>query len=131
MVYLLAISGYLGYQGYVQAVPPITSWRDAANPVRHGALLRGDLHQHLRHRRLRRRRRQLGMGMVWLAFLTIAVGVFTAFVVMGNPTRRMGHHLDAHTFPELMGKRFNSRFIHVMCASSSSSASPLRSTPWR
>ncbi|MDX9866630.1 MAG: sodium:solute symporter family protein, partial [Kiritimatiellia bacterium] len=27
-----------------------------------------------------------------------------------------GHHLDAHTFPELMGKRYGSRFIQVLCA---------------
>jgi SSS family solute:Na+ symporter len=25
----------------------------------------------------------------------------------------MGHHLDAHTFPELLGRRFNSKFIQV------------------
>ena len=25
----------------------------------------------------------------------------------------MGHHLDAHTFPELLGKRYSSRFIQV------------------
>jgi Na+/proline symporter len=44
------------------------------------------------------------------------VGIFIAFVFLGNPTRRMGHHLDAHTFPELMGKRYDSRFVQVLCA---------------
>lgn len=52
-----------------------------------------------------------GMGLLWLTFLNIFVGIFIAFVVFGRPTRRMGHHLDAHTFPELLGRRFNSRFI--------------------
>ena len=28
----------------------------------------------------------------------------------------MGHHLEAHTFPELMGKRYDSRLIQVLCA---------------
>ncbi|MEA1927678.1 MAG: sodium:solute symporter family protein, partial [Candidatus Auribacterota bacterium] len=32
-------------------------------------------------------------------------------VIFGDRTRRMGHQLDAHTFPELMGIRFRSRFI--------------------
>ncbi len=34
-----------------------------------------------------------------------------AFVAFGKRTRRMGHNLNAHTFPELLGKRFNSKFI--------------------
>ncbi len=55
----------------------------------------------------------LGNSMLWLVFLNIFVGVFIAFVVLGRPTRRMGHRLDAHTFPELLGKRFDSRFIQV------------------
>ncbi len=57
-----------------------------------------------------------GMGLLWLTFFNIFVGIFVAFVFLGGPTRRMGHHLDAHTFPELLGKRFNSRFLHVFSA---------------
>ncbi len=53
----------------------------------------------------------LGMGLLWLTFLNILVGVFIAFVVFGKRTRKMGHNLDAHTFPELLGARFKSRFI--------------------
>ncbi len=52
-----------------------------------------------------------GLGLLWLTFLNIFVGIFLAFVVFGGRTRRMGHHLEAHTFPELMGLRFRSRFI--------------------
>jgi SSS family solute:Na+ symporter len=51
---------------------------------------------------------QLGMGLMWLTFLTVAVGVLIAFVVYGKPTRRLGKRLNAFTFPDLLGKRFRS-----------------------
>lgn len=54
-----------------------------------------------------------GMGLLWLTFLNIFLGIFIAFVVFGKRTRQMGHQLQAHTFPELLGKRFNSRFIQA------------------
>ncbi|MBC7084885.1 MAG: sodium:solute symporter family protein [Methanomethylovorans sp.] len=52
-----------------------------------------------------------GMGILWLVFMNIFVGIFIAFVVFGSRTRRMGLNLKAVTFPELLGKRFQSRFI--------------------
>jgi len=52
-----------------------------------------------------------GMGLLWLTFLNIFLGIFIAFVVFGKRTRRIGHNLNAHTFPELLGRRFNSKFI--------------------
>ena len=55
----------------------------------------------------------LGMSLLWLAFLNIFVGIFLAFVVFGKRTRRMGVNLDAHTFPELLGRRFGSRGIQI------------------
>jgi solute:Na+ symporter, SSS family len=54
-----------------------------------------------------------GMGLLWLTFLNIFVGILIAFVFLGSRTRAMGHTLDAHTFPELLGKRFQSRFLQV------------------
>ncbi len=54
-----------------------------------------------------------GMSLLWLTFANIFVGIFIAFVFLGGRTRRMGHHLDAHTFPELLGRRYGSRFIQV------------------
>ncbi|MBN1345033.1 MAG: sodium:solute symporter family protein [Phycisphaerae bacterium] len=54
-----------------------------------------------------------GMSLLWLTFLNIFVGIFIAFVFLGGPTRRMGHRLDAHTFPELIGRRYQSKFIQV------------------
>lgn len=53
----------------------------------------------------------MGLGLLWLTSLNILVGVFIAFVVFGRPTRRLGAQLDAHTFPELLGRRFGSRLI--------------------
>lgn len=58
-----------------------------------------------------------GMSLLWLVFLNIFVGIFLAFVVFGGRTRRMGHHMNAHTFPEFLAKRYNSRFIQVFAAS--------------
>ncbi len=52
-----------------------------------------------------------GMSLLWLTFLNIFVGVFIAFVFFGKRTRKMGHNLDAHTFPELLGSRYKSKFI--------------------
>ncbi|MCX8207393.1 MAG: sodium:solute symporter family protein, partial [Methanothrix sp.] len=52
-----------------------------------------------------------GMGLLWLTFLNIFVGIFIAFIIYGKRTRRMGYNLGAMTLPELMGRRFNSQFI--------------------
>jgi solute:Na+ symporter, SSS family len=52
-----------------------------------------------------------GFSLSWLAFLNIMIGVWVAFVLFGKRTRKMGKALDAHTFPELLGRRYNSRFI--------------------
>ncbi|NCC50399.1 MAG: sodium:solute symporter family protein [Spartobacteria bacterium] len=54
-----------------------------------------------------------GMGLLWLTFLNIFVGIFIAFIFLGGRTRAMGHHLNAHTFPEFLGKRFDSKFIQI------------------
>lgn len=54
-----------------------------------------------------------GMSLLWLTFFNIFVGIFIAFVILGGPARRIGHRLDAHTFPELLGRRYQSKFIQV------------------
>lgn len=56
-----------------------------------------------------------GMGLIWLTFLNIFVGVLIAFILFGRITRKMGHRLDAHTFPEFMGNRYESKTIQVLC----------------
>jgi SSS family solute:Na+ symporter len=55
----------------------------------------------------------LGNSIFWLVFLNIFLGIFIAFVFLGNPTRKMGIRLNAHTFAELLGKRFDSKFIQA------------------
>lgn len=55
----------------------------------------------------------LGMGLLWLTFFNVFLGIFIAFVFFGKRTRKIGHTLDAHTFPELLGKRFDSKFIQT------------------
>lgn len=52
-----------------------------------------------------------GFPLLWLTFLNIFVGIFIAMVFFGKRTRRLGVALDSHTFPELLGQRFQSRFI--------------------
>lgn len=52
-----------------------------------------------------------GMSLLWLTFLNIFLGVFIAFIFFGKRTRKIGRNLNAHTFPEFLGKRFNSKFI--------------------
>lgn len=52
-----------------------------------------------------------GMGLLWLTFLNIFFGVFIAFIFFGKKTRRISHLLNAHTFPELLGRRYQSDTI--------------------
>lgn len=54
-----------------------------------------------------------GMSLLWLTVCNILIGIFIAFVFLGGPSRRLGHRLDAHTFPELLGRRYQSRFVQV------------------
>ncbi len=58
----------------------------------------------------------MGMGLLWLTFFNVFIGIFIAFVLFGKRTRKIGHRLDAHTFPELLGKRFESKFIQGFAA---------------
>jgi SSS family solute:Na+ symporter len=52
-----------------------------------------------------------GLGLLWLPFMNIIVGIFIAFVFFGKRTRKIGHNLKALTFPEFLSRRFNSKFI--------------------
>ena len=57
-----------------------------------------------------------GMSLLWLTFFNIFVGIFVAFTVFGKRTRAMGQNLNASTFAELLGKRFQSIFIRKFVA---------------
>ncbi len=54
-----------------------------------------------------------GMSLLWLTFCNVFVGIFIAFMLLGSRTRRIGRVLDAHTFPELLGRRYESKFVQV------------------
>ena len=117
LIYLFAI-GYLGYQGYRQtktASDYLVAGRNA-NPVIMALSYGATFISTSAIVGFGGAAANFGMGVLWLTVLNIFMGIFIAFVVFGNPTRRMGHHLDAHTFPELMGKRYGSRLIQVLCA---------------
>ncbi|WP_203363005.1 sodium:solute symporter family protein [Bacillus sp. REN10] len=55
-----------------------------------------------------------GFGLLWLGFLNIVIGVFISFVLFGTRIRKVSTQLEAHTFAELLGKRYQSRFITVL-----------------
>ena len=54
---------------------------------------------------------QFGLSLLWLTVFNIGVGIFVAFEFFGKRTRRMGLNLDAHTFPEFLGRRLDSLLI--------------------
>ena len=54
-----------------------------------------------------------GLNLFWLVFFNILVGIFVAFVFYGKKTRQIGYKLQAHTFPELFARRFNSKFMQI------------------
>jgi solute:Na+ symporter, SSS family len=66
-----------------------------------------------------------GMGLMWLNVLNMSVGIIIAFIFFGRKTRQMGHKLNAHTFPEFLGNRYNSRTIQIIAGSIIFIAMPL------
>ena len=57
-----------------------------------------------------------GMGIQWLCFLNMFVGVVIAFIFFGLRTRRMGAKLNVGTFPQLLGRHYRSRAVQVFIA---------------
>lgn len=54
---------------------------------------------------------QIGMGLIWLTVFNIGVGILLAFAIFGKRTRALGHKLGAVTFPDLLGKAYQSSFL--------------------
>jgi SSS family solute:Na+ symporter len=52
-----------------------------------------------------------GFSLVWLSSVIVILGVFISFIFLGKRVRRMGSALNAYTFPEVLGERYQSRFI--------------------
>ena len=59
---------------------------------------------------------QFGMGLLWLVFMNIAIGVVAAFIFFGRRTRAIGAALGANTFPDFIGKRFRSSGLKIFVA---------------
>ena len=59
---------------------------------------------------------EFGLGILWLVFMNIAIGIFAAFVWFGKCTREIGVALNAKTFPEFIGKRFRSPGLKMFIA---------------
>lgn len=57
-----------------------------------------------------------GMGIQWLCFLNMFVGVVIAFIFFGLRTRRIGARLNVATFPQFLGRYYHSRAIQVFVA---------------
>ena len=52
-----------------------------------------------------------GFPLLWLTVFNLVFGIFVAMVFFGKRTRRMGLALNCRTFPELLGKRYQSHFL--------------------
>lgn len=59
---------------------------------------------------------RFGLGLLWLPFMNIAVGILLAFLFFGKRTRQIGSALGASTFPEFLGLRFGSGGIRRFVA---------------
>ena len=57
-----------------------------------------------------------GMSLLWLTLLNIFAGIFLAFVFFGKRTLAMGRNLGSYTLAELLGQRYESRFIQGFVA---------------
>jgi len=54
-----------------------------------------------------------GMGIQWLCFLNMLVGVVIAFIFFGLKTREVGAKLKAGTFAQFLGKYYHSHAVQV------------------
>lgn len=57
-----------------------------------------------------------GMGIQWLCLLNMFMGVIIAFILFGKRTRRLGHKYQAQTFPQFLGKHYQSKGIQLFIA---------------
>lgn len=57
-----------------------------------------------------------GMGIQWLMFLNMFVGVVIAFIIFGRPTRRIGAKLHATSFAHFLGAFYDSKRIRIFVA---------------
>lgn len=54
-----------------------------------------------------------GFSLLWLALLNIVLGVGVAFAVFGTRIRKLSLELNSYTFSDLLGKRYDSKFLTI------------------
>ncbi|MFZ5631780.1 MAG: sodium:solute symporter family protein [Bacillota bacterium] len=52
-----------------------------------------------------------GFTLMWLSFFNIILGIFVAFIFLGEPIRRMSRNLGTSTLASMLGQRYQSKFI--------------------
>ncbi|MFZ5632490.1 MAG: sodium:solute symporter family protein [Bacillota bacterium] len=52
-----------------------------------------------------------GFTLMWLSFFNIILGIFVAFIFLGEPIRRMSSNLGTSTLASMLGERYQSKFI--------------------
>ncbi|MFZ5644882.1 MAG: sodium:solute symporter family protein [Bacillota bacterium] len=52
-----------------------------------------------------------GFTLMWLSFFNIILGIFVAFIFLGEPIRRMSNNLGTGTLASMLGERYQSKFI--------------------
>ena len=52
-----------------------------------------------------------GFTLMWLSFFNIILGIFVAFIFLGEPIRRMSHNLGTSTLASMLGERYQSKFL--------------------
>ncbi|MDD4180869.1 MAG: sodium:solute symporter family protein [Victivallaceae bacterium] len=58
-----------------------------------------------------------GLGLLWLPFMNVMVGIIIAFIYFGKRTRKIGKNLEARTFPEFIGRRYDSKWLKIAVSS--------------
>ncbi len=54
-----------------------------------------------------------GLSLMWLPFMNIFFGIIIAFIYFGKRTRKIGQNLGAKTFPEFIGRRYDSKGLRA------------------
>jgi SSS family solute:Na+ symporter len=57
-----------------------------------------------------------GLPVIWIGIANAVIGTLIPWLLLGKPTRRMTHKLDAKTMPEFFEKRYQSKGLKIVAA---------------
>ena len=60
---------------------------------------------------------KFGLGVFWIVTINLGLGLLLAYLVFGPRIRKLGLKVQAQTMAEMLGRRFNSKFIQVFAGS--------------